>query len=90
MKGELADECDYTREASFLRRFGTPAPAGLGGDVRFRVPWVWEGSTHDVLVMERVRGVGLGSAEVLSLPQEDRDEVALTTHLTVYDHVTHA
>ncbi|KAJ7255051.1 hypothetical protein B0H12DRAFT_1233138 [Mycena haematopus] len=32
---ELADECDYTREAD---------------DERFEVPWVWDGSTDRVLV----------------------------------------
>ncbi|KAJ8580919.1 hypothetical protein M405DRAFT_847358 [Rhizopogon salebrosus TDB-379] len=43
MKNELADECDYSREASFLKRYG--APECLGEDTRFRVPWVWPGST---------------------------------------------
>jgi aarF domain-containing kinase len=71
MQGELADECDYTREAAFIRRFG----AGLAGDARFRVPWVWAGSTRDVLVMEHVRGTPLNSPGVLALPQAERDEV---------------
>ncbi|KAJ7821072.1 ABC1 family-domain-containing protein, partial [Mycena leptocephala] len=44
MKQELADECSYTREASFIRAFG--APERLGGDERFKVPWVWDGSTE--------------------------------------------
>jgi aarF domain-containing kinase len=35
MKQELADECSYTREASFIRAFG--APERLGGDERFKV-----------------------------------------------------
>ncbi|KAG5724102.1 hypothetical protein E4T56_gene14613, partial [Termitomyces sp. T112] len=47
LKDELADECDYTREGSFLTKFGSPGY--LGGDSRFKVPWVWEGSTKSVL-----------------------------------------
>lgn len=35
MKEELADECDYAREASFLRSFGSPER--LGNDTRFKV-----------------------------------------------------
>jgi aarF domain-containing kinase len=77
MKEELADECDYVREATFLRRFGAPGPVGVGGDERFHVPWVWGGSTKEVLVMQHVEGYGLGSPEVLSLPQAERDEVCM-------------
>ncbi|TFY83076.1 hypothetical protein EWM64_g938 [Hericium alpestre] len=55
MKEELADECDYAREAGFLRAFG--AAERLGGDARYKVPWVWDGSTGEVLVMERVDGI---------------------------------
>ncbi|KAL1937976.1 hypothetical protein VTO73DRAFT_12726 [Trametes versicolor] len=47
MKEELADECDYAREAGFVRRFGQADH--LGADPRFTVPWVWEGSTERVL-----------------------------------------
>ncbi|KZT24999.1 ABC1-domain-containing protein [Neolentinus lepideus HHB14362 ss-1] len=74
MKEELADECNYTREASFLRKFGSPEY--LGHDSRFKVPWVWEGSTDDVLVMERVHGVSVGGSMVDKLSQQDRNDIA--------------
>ncbi|KAJ7982857.1 ABC1-domain-containing protein [Mycena polygramma] len=74
MKQELADECDYAREAGFLRAFG--APERLGGDARFKVPWVWEGSTERVLVMEHVGGTSVGEATIGRLDQRDRDEIA--------------
>ena len=75
MKGELADECDYRREASYLTKFGTPA--FLGNDSRFKVPWVWEGSTDTVLVMEHVNGISVGDATIGKLSQLDRDDVRL-------------
>ncbi|KAF4611782.1 hypothetical protein D9613_004008 [Agrocybe pediades] len=78
MKEELKDECDYTREAGFLRDFRKPE--WLGGDGRFKVPWVWEGSTRDVLVMERVGGVSVGEITAAGakeeLSQQDRDDIA--------------
>ena len=73
MKEELADECDYTREAGCMRSFG--GPERLGGDGRFKVPWVWEGSTDRVLVMEHVGGTSVGDDAILRLPQADRNEV---------------
>ncbi|EKM52457.1 uncharacterized protein PHACADRAFT_149121 [Phanerochaete carnosa HHB-10118-sp] len=73
MKEELADECDYTREASFLKKFGQPSY--LGSDRRFKVPWVWEGSTERVLVMEMVDGVSVGGNVIEGMPQEDRNKV---------------
>lgn len=73
MKDELADECDYAREASFLKQFGQPS--FLGRDPRFKVPWVWEGSTEQVLVMERVEGVSVGGNIIDGMSQEDRNEV---------------
>jgi aarF domain-containing kinase len=73
MKAELADECSYTREASFLQMFRKQD--FLGDDPRFKVPWVWEGSTDGVLVMERVEGISVGEAQKLDLKQEDRNEV---------------
>lgn len=86
MKSELADECSYTREASHLRMFGK----FLDGDERFKVPWVWEGSTDGVLVMERVEGVSVGEAQKLELSQEDRNDVSmnpfsflLCTHMVI-------
>ena len=77
MKGELEDECDYSREASLLARFGSPA--FLGDDPRFKVPWVWEGSTSMVLVMEHVDGVSVGDPFVRGLSQMDRDEVSYSS-----------
>lgn len=73
MKQELADECDYKREASFLRKFGSDD--FLGNDPRFKVPWVWDGSTESVLVMERVDGTSVGGSAVRELSQRDRDDV---------------
>jgi aarF domain-containing kinase len=73
MKDELADECDYLREAQFLRRYNS---AGLlGQDSRFKIPWVWDGSTDRVLVMEHVDGVSVGESSVSALSQEERNEV---------------
>ncbi|KAI6003186.1 ABC1-domain-containing protein [Pisolithus orientalis] len=74
MKEELADECKYAREADFLRRYRTPEL--LGNDARFMIPWVWEGSTERVLVMEHVDGVAMGDASISTLPQTDRNEIA--------------
>ncbi|KAH8077389.1 ABC1-domain-containing protein [Cristinia sonorae] len=74
MKSELADECDYTREATFLRRFGDPSH--LGNDPRFKVPWVWDGCTERVLVMEHVDGVSVGGSAIDQLSQEDKDDIA--------------
>lgn len=73
MKGELADECDYKREASYLTKFGSSE--FLGNDTRFKVPWVWEGSSETVIVMEHVGGVSVGEAVVGVLSQTDRNEV---------------
>ena len=79
MKQELTDECSYTREAQYLRLFGSPE--FLGNDPRFKVPWVWEeGSTDKVLVMERVGGVSVGAVsqgQDGGLSQRDRDDVRL-------------
>ena len=74
MKSELADECDYVREASFLRLFRSAEY--LGNDDRFKVPWVWDGSTSTVLVMERVDGVSVGEATAQHLTQRDRTDVS--------------
>lgn len=73
MKGELADECDYVREASFLKTFGSAEY--LGNDSRFKVPWVWDGSASTVLVMEHVDGISVGEANAANLTQEDRNDV---------------
>jgi aarF domain-containing kinase len=83
MSSELTDECSYTREASFLQRFASPSY--LGEDPRFKIPWVWQGSSDTVLVMERVGGVGVGDvssgiAEETSgmspLKTQDRNDIA--------------
>ncbi|KAJ7585170.1 ABC1-domain-containing protein [Mycena floridula] len=74
MKQELADECDYLREARFMKTFGSPEY--LGDDPRFKVPWVWEGSTERVLVMEHVGGVSVGEADVSGWSQQDRDKIS--------------
>lgn len=74
MRSELHEECDYKREASFLRKFGSSD--FLGNDERFKVPWVWEGSTRSVLIMERMQGHSVGASAVHELTQRDRDEVS--------------
>jgi aarF domain-containing kinase len=79
VKDELADECDYSREASFFRRYG--APECLGEDVRFKVPWVWPGSTERVLVMEHMEGVSIGDAVIGALLPEKRHEVCKLLYL---------
>lgn len=56
-----------------MRSFGSSKR--LGGDARFKVPWVWEGSTDRVLVMEHVGGTNVGDDAILGLPQADRNEV---------------
>lgn len=72
MKEELVDECNYSREASFLRLFGSY----LGGDPRFKVPWVWDKSTDNVLVMEQLCGTSVGGADVRTLSQTDRNDIS--------------
>ncbi|GLB44245.1 putative ABC1-domain-containing protein [Lyophyllum shimeji] len=74
LKEELADECNYRREGLFATKFGSPSH--LGGDSRFKVPWVWEGSTESVLVMERVHGTSVGDADINGLSKGDRDDIA--------------
>ncbi|KAJ8583266.1 hypothetical protein M405DRAFT_854392 [Rhizopogon salebrosus TDB-379] len=64
----------YSRKASFLKRYG--APECFGEDARFKVPWVWPGSTERVLVMVHVEGVSIGDAVIGVLPQEERNEIA--------------
>ena len=73
MKEELSDECNYRREADFIRVF----QQNIAHDQRFRVPWVWDGSTESVLVMERMHGVSVGGNVIERLTQEDRNEVWL-------------
>jgi aarF domain-containing kinase len=79
MKQELKDECDYEREASFLRKFGSKE--FLGGDGRFKVPWVWEQSTRSVLVMEYAGGSSVGGNSVHEQSQQDRDDVSLCAQI---------
>ncbi|KAJ3534984.1 hypothetical protein NMY22_g6694 [Coprinellus aureogranulatus] len=73
MSAELKDECSYTREASFLQRFASPSY--LGSDPRFKIPWVWEGSSDTVLVMERVGGVGVGDISSGPTPVDETGDV---------------
>ena len=56
-----------------MHAFGSPER--LGGDARFKVPRVWEGSNDRVLVMEYVDGVSVGGDSVDRLPQADHGEV---------------
>ncbi|KAF9533987.1 hypothetical protein CPB83DRAFT_782649 [Crepidotus variabilis] len=72
MRRELEDECSYLREAGFVRLFG----GGGGGGGRYRVPWVWEGSTDSVLVMEMLEGESVGGEVVRGLEQGERDYIA--------------
>ena len=74
MKSELADECDYKREADAARFFASPE--GLGADSRYRIPWVWGGSTVDVLVIEMMDGVTVGGSVVEELGQSSRNEAS--------------
>ncbi|EPY53945.1 atypical/ABC1/ABC1-A protein kinase Abc1 [Schizosaccharomyces cryophilus OY26] len=54
---ELALECDYTREADFVERFG----ALLNHDSRLKIPKVFrEASGPSVLTLEYLHGVALG------------------------------
>ncbi|KAE9387814.1 ABC1-domain-containing protein [Gymnopus androsaceus JB14] len=77
MKAELADECNYVREAHYLQQFRSPD--FLGNDSRFHVPWASSISSDRVLVMEFVEGgVSLGSELVTTLPQEQKDKIATT------------
>ena len=85
MKDELADECDYVREASFLKAFGSSE--FLGNDSRYKVPWVWEGSTSTVLVMERVNGVSVGEADASNLTRKDRDDVSFVLVFTSFSQL---
>lgn len=75
MKQELADECDYTREAKCLRAFASH----LEDSPRYKVPWVWDGSTDRVLVMEHIDGLSVGDAAVNSLSQADRNDVRVAS-----------
>ena len=80
MKEELADECNYAREASFLNKFRE----FLGNDSHFKVPWVWEGSTERVLVMEMVGGVSVGGNVIESMSQEERNEVTKSRSIMLF------
>ena len=73
MKEKLVDICDYMQEAACMHAFGSPER--LGGDTRFKVPWVWEGSTNWVLVMEYIDSISISRDSVDRLPQADHDEV---------------
>jgi aarF domain-containing kinase len=61
MKDESADECNYTREAASMLSFRSFE--SLGGDARFKVPWVWEGSIDRVLMTEQMDGTSVGKTQ---------------------------
>jgi aarF domain-containing kinase len=86
MKEELADECNYTREAASMRSFGSLKR--LPGDARFKVPCVpvWEGSTDRVLVMEHMDGTGVGEDSINRLPR--RTETRCIPHRHSVQHKT--
>ncbi|CAE6437143.1 unnamed protein product [Rhizoctonia solani] len=72
MKGELADECDYEREARCIERFGELLE---GENERFRVPRVIrELTTKRALAMEWMEGVSV--AKGARWPQRIRDQIA--------------
>ncbi|KAG9111453.1 hypothetical protein FRC07_008047 [Ceratobasidium sp. 392] len=72
MRGELADECDYEREASALERFGEL----LGQkQERFKIPKVIrEVTTKRVLAMEWMEGISV--AKGAKWPKRIRDQIA--------------
>ncbi|KIJ30513.1 hypothetical protein M422DRAFT_61704 [Sphaerobolus stellatus SS14] len=74
-KEELADECNYKREAEYINKYRSLE--AIKANDRYRVPWVWEGSTESVLVMERMKGVSVGGDVVKRISQEDRNEIAV-------------
>jgi len=76
---ELKEECDYTREGNWAMQFRQWA--GEREALRLRVPWVWEGSTKRVLVMQFIDGVSVGGDQVQHLSQEDRNTVSLSLSL---------
>ncbi|KAG8679070.1 hypothetical protein FRC09_019279 [Ceratobasidium sp. 395] len=77
MRGELADECDYEREASALERFGEL----LGRkQERFRIPKVIkEVTTKRVLAMEWMEGISV--AKGAKWPKRVRDQASRTFFL---------
>ncbi|KAG9081043.1 hypothetical protein FRC06_005883 [Ceratobasidium sp. 370] len=72
MRGELADECDYEREANALERFGEL----LGHkQERFKIPKVIrEVTTKRVLAMEWMEGISV--ARGAKWPKRIRDQIA--------------
>jgi aarF domain-containing kinase len=72
MRGELADECDYEREAGAMERFGEL----LGyKQERFRIPKVVrELTTKRVLAMEWMEGISI--AKGAKWPKRIRDQVS--------------
>ena len=75
MKEELAEECDYKKEARAIDTFRRRL-SDVRDSLRYKVPWVWEGSTDRVLVMERVDGVSVGGNVIDGMSQEDRNDVS--------------
>lgn len=72
---ELAEECDYTLEASYQSKFREL----LADDERFAVPAVVpELSSGAILVSEWMDGVPIDDDSVVALPQSARNELAQT------------
>ncbi|KAG8993573.1 hypothetical protein FRB94_005354 [Tulasnella sp. JGI-2019a] len=92
-KGELADECDYLREASAAVRFGKL----LEGDDRFKVPKIYgiagggDGThkltTGKVLAMEWMEGSPVGAA--VKWEQDVRDEIARSVLVLCFRELFH-
>ena len=72
MKEDPVGECDYTRKVACLRSFGSPER--LGSDPRFKVPWVWDGSTNRVLVMEYIEVLVSGETRCVPCTIQDQQK----------------
>ena len=79
MRIELKDECDYTREARAINTFRGKLISPLDAN-RYRVPWVCESSTKEVLILERLCGTSLGENSIRNADQSIRNEVRVSEH----------
>lgn len=73
---ELRLECDYKREAESLQKFYTGLTGKEADRQKFQVPWVWTGSTREVLVMEFLPGRAIGRISTEKMSQTERDDIA--------------
>ncbi|KAJ8593104.1 ABC1-domain-containing protein [Rhizopogon salebrosus TDB-379] len=76
VKDELADECDYSREASFFKRYGAPECLGGRRVIQGSMGVAGEHGACACDVMEHMEGVSIGDAVIGALPQEKRHEIA--------------